>query len=134
MTDRCYQELTCRKEDAPVFEQFGFHEEECLLEELPEGIVFLVDTEAGYAHGSALEELSQKGYFFFAHYSAGCEYDGGYMASDGGSFRDVAAIWHEARPCVSVNSDGTVAEDQLAAVMEYYGALARAREKLGFTT
>jgi hypothetical protein len=134
LSDRCYQELTCRKQDAPLFEELGFHAEESLPEALPEGAVFLVDPEAGYAHGSALEELSQKGYVFFAHYSAGCEYDGGYMASDGESFHDVAAIWHEARPCVSVNSDGSLAPDQLAAVVEYYGALARARKKLGFTT
>lgn len=127
MSDRCYQELTCRKQDAQVFEELGFHEEERLGEQLPEGVVLLVDEEAGYAHGSALEELSEKDYVFFAHYSAGCEYDGGYMASDGKSFHEVAGIWHEARPCVSVNDDGSVDQAQLATVMEYYQGLS-ARE------
>jgi hypothetical protein len=94
--------------------------------------VFLVDPQANYAHASKLGEMAGAGYVFFGHYDAGPEFDGGYVASDGATFHDVPALWHEARPCVAVNSDGSLDRQQVEAVAAYYAALAQARSVLGF--
>lgn len=48
------------------------------------------------------------------------------------AFHDVPALWHEARPCAAVNSDGSLAKQQLETVAAYYAALAHARSVLGF--
>ncbi len=76
MGDRCYMEVRCRREDAPLFEELGFTIQDD--EPLPP-IVRLVDEEANYAHFGELPEnvpwLGESG-------SGGC-YNGAQYACDG---------------------------------------------------
>ena len=132
MGDRTYMEVICRAEDQGVFEDLGFGEQE-YWEELPEGVSFLVDEQANYGHSSDLKELAGKGYVFLGHHDVGGDYDAARLVSDGATFHEVDAVAHETRPCVAVNSDGTVDEMQLLSAREYWRAVACARQKLGFT-
>ncbi|NBU11829.1 MAG: hypothetical protein EBS84_22995, partial [Proteobacteria bacterium] len=52
MGDRCYMQVTCRRQDIPEFEALGFHLE---FEQSPDSpIVELIDEEANYAHADQL--------------------------------------------------------------------------------
>jgi hypothetical protein len=115
-----------------VFEELGFVEEE-YWRELPKAVCFLVDQEANYGHASALRDLAEKGHVFIAQHDAGGEYDAARLVSDGKTFHEVDAMVHEARPCVPVNPDGTLDKKQLRAVRRYWQAVARAKQKLGFS-
>ncbi len=79
-----------------------------------------------------LRELAERGYVFIAQHDAGGDYDAGRLVSDGKTFREVAAMVHEPRPCVAVDANGFVDKKQLQAVRKYWRAVARAKQKLGF--
>lgn len=130
MSDYVYMNLVCRAQDRERFESLGFREEHS-VEVLPDGVVFLVDPQANYAHGSKLQEMARGGCVFFGHYDAGAEFDGGYVASDGTAFHDVPALWHEARPSAAVNCDGSLDGQQRETIVAYYASLAQARSVLG---
>ena len=132
MGDRVHAQVICSADSVAVFEELGFLEEEYWTE-LPSGVLFLVDQEANYGHSSALRELSAKGCVFIAEHDAGGEYDAARLVSDGETFHEVDAMVHEARPCVPVNSDGTLDRKQLRAVRKYWRAVGRARQKLGLS-
>jgi len=131
MGDRVYAEVICRAEDAEVFEDLGFGEQE-YWKELPAGVLFLVDEEANYGHSSSLRELAERGCVFVARHDAGGDYDAARLVSDGKTFSEVDAMVHEPRPCVAVNANGLVDKKQLQAVKRYWRAVARVRRKLGF--
>jgi hypothetical protein len=131
MGDRAYAQVICSTKDVAAFEELGFGEEQ-YWRELSEGVSFLVDEEANYGHSSSLGELAEKGYVFIAQHDAGAEYDAARLVSDGKAFFEVAAMVHEARPCVAVNASGFVDKKQLQAVRKYWRAVARAKQKLGF--
>jgi hypothetical protein len=86
-----------------------------------------------YGHASSLRELAERGYVFIAQNDAGGEYDAARLVSDGKAFSEVDAMVHEPRPCVAVNANGFVDKKQLKAVRKYWRAIARAKQKLGFT-
>lgn len=130
MGDRAYTEVICRAEDAEVFEDLGFGEQE-YWKELPPGVSFLLDEEANYGHSSSLRELAERGCVFIARHDAGGDYDAARLVSDGKTFSEVDAMVHEPRPCVAVNVNGLVDKKQLQAVKRYWRAVARARKKLG---
>ena len=127
MGDRAYVRLTCRREDADRFEQLGFVEDDT------EGrlAVSMVDDEANYAHYAKLIELAKKNIVFFGWHDAGGEYDGSMFASAGdGMYHEALSTSHESLPLVRVRPDGSVAENDLDRVRDYYVALKFARAAL----
>ena len=115
----------------PRSKNWSFGEQE-YWKELPEGVSFLIDQEANYGSSSSLRELAERGYVFIAQHDAGGDYDAARLVSDGKTFREVAAMVHEPRPCVAVDANGFVDKKQLQAVRKYWRAVARAKQKLGF--
>jgi len=131
MGDRAYSQVLCREADRAAFEEVGFGEEP-YWESLPDGVAFLVDQEANYGNAPALRDLGEKGCVFVAQHDAGGEYDAARIASDGKQFCEVDARVHEQRPCVPMNSDGSLDKGQLKAARQYWRTYARARRILGF--
>ena len=85
MGDRAYMEMICRREDAGLFEELGFCEQDWRTD-LPENVVFLVDEEANYAHDDATRSLSAKGIAFCGRHDEGGDYHAAVIASDGSRF------------------------------------------------
>ena len=106
MGDRAYAQVLCRAKDVAAFEELGFGEQE-YWKGLPEGVSFLVDEEANYGNSSSLRELAERGYVFIAQHDAGGDYDAARLVSDGKTFREVDAMVHEPRPCVTVDPMGS---------------------------
>jgi hypothetical protein len=82
MSDRVYMELICRRADAGIFEDLGFHEDEEIID-LPPDTIFLVDPEANYGHDSDLNRLASEGIVFCARHDQGGDYDAAVVASEG---------------------------------------------------
>lgn len=130
MGDRAYAHVLCHTAALAVFEELGFGEEE-YGRALPEGTSFLVDSEANYGNASGLRDLAAKGHVFIAQHDAGGDYDACRIASDGKAYSEVDAMVHEQRPCVPINSDGSIDKKQLRAVRQYWRTVARAKQQLG---
>ncbi|MEQ2009756.1 MAG: hypothetical protein ABMA26_23470 [Limisphaerales bacterium] len=112
MGDRCYMQVTCRRQDIPEFEALGFHVE---FEQSPDSpIVELIDEEANYAHADQLPTDIP----FTAWHGAGGNYGDGKIACDGNHYAEVSA-----------NRDGFVvswdeatnqpAQESLASIRDY---------------
>ena len=85
MGDRCYMQVTCRRQDIPEFEALGFHLE---FEQSPNSpIVELIDEEANYAHADQLPTDIP----FTAWHGAGGNYGDGKIACDGYHYAEVSA-------------------------------------------
>ena len=85
MGDRCYMQVTCRRQDIPEFEALGFHVE---FEHSPDSpIVELIDEEANYAHADQLPTDIP----FTAWHGAGGNYGDGKIACDGNHYAEVSA-------------------------------------------
>jgi hypothetical protein len=126
MGDRVYMRITCRREDAPHFENLGFVEDET------EGeiAISMVDEEANYGHWEPLQELAKAGVPFFGWHDAGGEYDGCVLASDGTEYADALCTTHEPRPLAPVNANESIDSDRFNEAKRYYEVLARARAAL----
>ena len=85
MGDRCYMQVTCRREDLPRFEPLGFRLEFEQTTNCP--IVELVDEEANSAHNGDLPTDVP----FLASHGPGGNYGSGLIACDGKCFAEVEA-------------------------------------------
>jgi len=80
MGDRCYMEITCRREDQGRFEALGF-----TAQGSASPFVEMVDDQANYAHyGNLPTDIPYHG-----HFGAGSEYGPGKVACDGKSLAEV---------------------------------------------
>ena len=83
MSDRCYMEITCRKEDQGRFEALGFVAQDW-KQESP-ALVVMVDEEADYAHcGNLPTDIPYHGFN-----GPGGNFGLGTFACDGKSFAEV---------------------------------------------
>ena len=85
MGDRCYMQITCRRQDISEFEALGFHFEFEQTADSP--IVELIDEEANYAHADQLPTEVP----FLASHGAGGNYGDGKIACDGNRYAEVGA-------------------------------------------
>lgn len=113
MGDRCYMQVTCRRQDQSTFEALGFHVE---FEQSPDSpIVELIDEEANYAHADHLPTDIP----FTAWHGAGGNYGDGKFACDGNHYAEVSA-----------NRDGFVVRWDEATNQPAQESLARIRDYL----
>ena len=126
MSDCCYMSLVGRREHQAVFEGMGFR----LEEERPDGTVYMIDEQAGYANDSDLRGLAGKEIPFYAENGPGGEYGDGRYACDGHRVVQVDCM-HGGEPAVEVGEDGEPDADQMHAVHDYYSVLAAAKAALG---
>jgi hypothetical protein len=78
-------QVTCRRQDIPVFDALGFHLD---FEQAPDcPIVELIDEEANYAHADQLPTDLP----FTAWHGAGGNYGDGKIACDGNHYAEVSA-------------------------------------------
>ncbi|MBI5486486.1 MAG: hypothetical protein HY905_04060 [Deltaproteobacteria bacterium] len=125
MSDCCFMGLVCRKEHRADFEEMGFR----LEEERPDGSVYMIDEQAGYANDSDLRGLAGKGIPFHAENGPGGEYGDGRYACDGHRVVQVDCI-QGAGPAVEVGEDGEPDADQMHTVHDYYEVLAAAKQAM----
>ena len=85
MSDRCYMQLTCRRQDQAQFEAMGFHLE--FADTQPSAILELIDTAADNAHRHELPLDIP----FLAMHEAGEHYAGRCLACDGKCLVDAPA-------------------------------------------
>lgn len=133
MGDRAYMELVCRRIDASIFEDLGFHEEELNTDDLPEDVIFLIDPEANYGHDSDLNRLAKEGFVFCARHDQGGDYDASVIAADGSRYCSVSTIFSDGRPHVAIQREGTVDSEAIRSAVEYYLVEEAARRALGIT-
>jgi hypothetical protein len=85
MGDRCFMQVTCRRQDIAEFEALGFHLE---FEPSPDSpVVELIDEEANYAHADQLPTEVP----FLASHGAGGNYGDGKIVCDGNQYAEVGA-------------------------------------------
>jgi hypothetical protein len=94
MGDRCYMQITCRKQDVQEFEDLGF----TLEIEHADGTVVVTDPEVNYGN---TEDLPRHLPFTGWHGAGDC-YGGMAFASDGERFAEVQTT-HDDELCVLVN-------------------------------
>ena len=85
MGDRCYMQVTCRRQDQAQFEELGFHLD--FEQSTNSPIVELIDEEANYAHADHLPAEVP----FLASHGAGGNYGDGRIACDGEHYAEVGA-------------------------------------------
>jgi len=85
MSDRCYMQVTCRRQDQTLFEELGFHLEFEQSSDSP--IVEIIDEAANYAHAEHLPTDIP----FTAWHGAGDNYGDGRIACDGNHYAEVSA-------------------------------------------
>jgi len=85
MSDRCYMQVTCRRQDQTLFEELGFHLEFEQSSDSP--IVEIIDEAANYAHAEHLPTDIP----FTAWHGAGDNYGDGKVACDGNHYAEVSA-------------------------------------------
>ena len=130
MGDRAYMEMICRREDAGLFEELGFCEQDWRTD-LPANLVFLVDEEANYAHDDATRRLSAKGIVFCGRHDGGGDYHAAVIASDGSHFCSAETLFGDGRPHVPVQPNGRVHAGAMRIATEYYRIEAAARKVIG---
>lgn len=85
MGDRCYMQVTCRRQDQSLFEALGFHLD---FEQAPDSpIIEMIDEEANYAHNGDLPTKVP----FLASHGPGGNYGDGKIACDGKHYAEVEA-------------------------------------------
>ena len=85
MGDRCYMQVTCRRQDQSRFEELGFHLEFEQSDNCP--VIEMIDEEANYAHSGHLPTDIP----FLASHGAGGNYGDGRIACDGKHCAEVGA-------------------------------------------
>jgi len=116
MGDRCYMSVTCRKDDAHLFEDLGFIDEQ--MPDLPPGIVNLVDEEANYAHCGDMPDTVP----YFGTNSNGWDYGAGEFVCDGDEVFEVS-ISSDGYPFARLEEDGKIVKDDIKEYKEYRKAL-----------
>lgn len=124
MSDRCYMQLTCRRQDIKKFEALGFHPE---FTDTPTAgpVVELIDTGADYGHANRLPTDVP----FLASHEAGGNFGARRIACDGRRTVEVSATsegfvveWD------STTTSPTTAS--LARIRCYFAVLKRAQQRL----
>jgi len=101
MGDRCYMEVTCRREDVARFEELGFSIQKWDNPQPEAPVVTMVDEEANYAHYGEMPTNVP----YFGHNTAGGEYGDAVFACDGRRYAEVESghsggfviAWNEVR-------------------------------------
>lgn len=132
MGDRCYLEMTYRKDDhAAVQKLFGYDQEQDWYDD----VVVQNDTwlhvtlgEANYGLMSAREQIALDGVAFFGWHSSGGDYEACVFASADGELADVIGVAE--CPHVGLNEDGSTRHKELKNGMRYYEILRKAKEKV----
>jgi len=122
MSDRCYMQVTCRRQDRHRFEALGFHPE--FTDTPTDGpVVELIDTGADYGHANHLPTDVP----FLASHDAGGSFGARRIACDGRRMAEVPATnegfvveWDATK-----NSPTTAS---LARIRRYIAAFQRAQE------
>ena len=123
MSDHCYMQVTCRRQDRPRFEALGFHPE--FTDTPTDGpVVELIDTGADYGHANHLPTDVP----FLASHDAGGNFGARRIACDGHRTVEVPATsegfvveWDATK-----NSPATA---NLARLRRYIAVLQRAQEQ-----
>lgn len=102
MGDRCYMKVITMEENAYLFKEIGFCEEN-----IENGVAELVDFEANYAHGDEMPAVP-----YIAYNAAGGDYGDGCEVCDGDKTM-TASVNKEWVCVVEVDDDGNVVKDQL---------------------
>ena len=123
MSDRCYMEVRCKKEHAPIFEKLGFVIRD---EDYAPGIVELADEQANYAHsGDMPNEVP-----YFGWHDAGGNYGPHAFACDGNGYVE-AHMDPNGELVVRVSDRGQPNKTDTQGVREYVACLKRAKKALG---
>lgn len=85
MGDRCYMQITCRRQDQEHFEELGFHVE--FDEDKNNPVIEMIDEEANYAH----YENMPTDIPYYGSNAAGSNYGPGSLVCDGKEFAEVGA-------------------------------------------
>ena len=83
MSDHCFMQITCRREDQARFEALGFHNE--CKSSTDGSVVDLLDEEANYAHHDQLPQDIP----YYGYHGAGGEYGAYDLACDGQTYAEV---------------------------------------------
>ena len=109
MGDRCFMEVWCLRENAPLFEELGFTEQPDAYwlrtdaQQTPDSaFVYMVDEEANYAHASNLPENVP----YVAVFGSGSSYGPGEIVCDGERSVEVAT-GHEGGYVLNFDEAGT---------------------------
>lgn len=124
MGDRCYMQITCRRQDIPLFEALGFHLD---FEQTPDSpLVELIDEEANYAHYDALpRDVPYHGF-----HSAGDNYGSHNLACDGKRYADVET-GHDGDYVIHWNpKTNRPTAESLRRIRKYLAVLERSRQQL----
>ena len=141
MSDRCYMEITCRKQDVARFEKLGFkildngNLEGCVLADLglgtlnedkDSGLVSMHDEQANYGHSGQLPTDIP----YIGGHGPGGEYGPCRFACDGRKYMEVEAS-QDGEPVARVSAGGKVDRRKLKQVEAYQACLKRAKKALG---
>ena len=123
MSDRCYMEVSCRRQGVARFEALGFR---VLDEDKVSGLVRMHDEQANYGHSGELPTDTP----YIGEHGPGGEYGPCRFACDGKKYLEVEAS-QDGDPVVHVSEGGKVDKRHLKQVMAYQACLKRARKALG---
>lgn len=128
MGDRCFMQVTCRRQDIPQFEPLGFH----LNHEQAAGspLVELIDEQANYAHHGLLPRNVP----YHGYHSVGGNYGSYNFACDGRRYAEVET-GHDGDYVIHWNprTQRPTAES-LRRIRKYLAVFNRARQQLTTTT
>lgn len=132
MGDRCYLEITYRKDQHSIFQKqlqynsnYDWHD----------GVMGQTDTwvhvcvdEANYGLMSDREALNKQGIPFYGWHTPGGDYEACVFAAVDGELSDV--IGKDEGPHARLNEDGSIHPTDLKDGMRYYDILKKAREQI----
>ena len=122
MSDRCYAEVVCRKEDAGQFKDMGFKvSDKGRIRET----VILVDYEADYGHSDELPRDIP----YYGWHGAGANYGPQVFACDGKEYAE-AETMNDGDLAVCVSEKGRLDKQMLKWAREYQELLRRVKEAL----
>ncbi len=132
MGDRCYLEITYRKDDHPAFQKIlGWKDSmkwyDDVLEQNDTWIHVYAD-EVNYGLMSEREAIAQDGIPFFGWHGAGGDYECCLFAAADGEMADVVGT--EERPRVGLREDGSIDPSEVNWGMAYYRILHEAKDKV----
>ena len=122
MSDRCYVEVTCRKEDAGRFEEIGFKAND---QGRISGTVVLLDYEADYGHCDDLP----KDIPYCGWHGPGDNYGPQAFACDGKQYAE-AETMNDGSLAVCISPRGRLERRMLKWAREYRECLRRVKEAL----
>ena len=124
MGDRCYMQVTCRRQDQDRFKELGFHGEDDTPNSTP--LVELIDEEANYAHYDALpRDIPYHGF-----HGVGDNYGSHNLACDGKRYADVET-GHDGDYVILWNSQtNRPSAESLRRIRTYLAVLERSRQQL----